>query len=372
MKPTEQILLTGNEALAEAALRAGCRAYYGYPITPQSQILETMARRMKDFGGVFIQTESEIAAINAVYGSSAAGIRSMTSSASTAWSLKQEGISHLAYMELPAVIVNTMRGGPGLGNPLPSQGDYLQATKGGGSGDYNVLVLAPNSVQEVADLTVTAFDLSDKYRNPVVMLVDGVIARTMESLSLPEPISIESLPEKNWALTGAQGRERRVIEPCNTAYELEQRNLHLQRKFNQIKNNEMRYELYQVEDAEIVLCAYGICSRICKLCVIEARKQGIKVGLFRPISLWPFPMEIVSELSSHIKAFFVLEMNAGQMWWDIQFGARGKVPVYFHGRTGGMLPSDQDLLQALSIINAHEKPQGWEELKIGPGIWKTA
>lgn len=369
-------LMGGNQAVAEGAIRAGCRAYYGYPITPQSQIAEYMARRMPEVDGVFIQTESEIAAINAVYGSAAAGVRVMTSSASTAWTLKQEGISQLSYMELPAVIVDTMRGGPGLGNPLPTQGDYLQATRGGGSGDYNLLVLAPHSVQEVVDLTTLAFDLADKYRNPVVILVDGVIARMMEPVRLPEPVSPEDLPPKPWALTGALGRERRVIEPCNTAQDLEERNLRLQEKFREMERAELRYELYHCDDAEIVCVAFGICARICKLCVLEARKEGIRLGLLRPITLWPFPYEVVTGLSNRVQAFFVLEMNAGQMWWDVRFATKGMAPVYFHGRTGGMLPSDEDVVRAIRMIRASletgELWNAWGERPVGQGIWKTA
>ena len=339
----EKQLMKGNEAIAEAAIAAGCRLFFGYPITPQNQIPEYMSKRMPKLGGCFLQAESEVAAINMVYGAAGAGARVMTSSSSPGISLKQEGISYIAGAELPAVIVNIVRGGPGLGGIQPAQSDYFQSTKGGGHGDYRLIVLAPASVQEAADLTYSAFDLADKYRIPVLILGDGMIGQMMEPVSLPTPKEPTSA-NKPWATNGAKGRERTIV---NSLYidpvELEQVNLRLQSRYDTIQKNEVLCEEYLMDDAEIMLAAYGTTARIVKKAISELRKKGIKAGLMRPITLWPFPAEQMSKYADKVKAVLTVEMSLGQMVEDVRLAINGKVPVEFYGRTGGMVPTWKEI-----------------------------
>lgn len=366
---SKKVFMKGNEAIGEAAIRSGVMAYYGYPITPQNELTAYMAKHMREKGRVFIQTESEITAINAVFGSSCAGFRAMTSSASTAMSLKQEGISHLAYLEIPAVIVDMMRGGPGLGNILATQNDYNQAVKGGGTGDYHTIVLAPNSVQEAADLTRLAFELSDKYRNPAMVLADGTIGQMVESVEFPPPIDPADIPERDYALTGCAGRPPRKAEPKNSAEELENHNLHLQEKYNACIEAEQRSESILTEDADIVVVAFGFVSRIAHEMIVELREEGIKAGMFRPITLWPFDVKGLRQAVSSAKAVVVLEHNAGMMCNDILMYLEGTKPVYFHGRMGGcIINTDSVKPKVKNILN---NINDWRELDGKEGIWKT-
>lgn len=346
----EKVLMKGNEAIGEAAIVAGCRHYFGYPITPQTELTEYMARRMPKIGGVFLQAESEIAAINMVYGAAGAGARVMTSSSSPGISLKQEGISYIAGAELPCVIVNIMRGGPGLGSIQPAQGDYFQATKGGGHGDFHSIVLAPNSVQELVDITMLSFDLADKYRNPVMILGDGALGQMMEPAEFKTGNS--DLPSKPWAATGLKGRTKPNI--INSLYlkpeQLEQHNIRLQRKYAEITANEIRFETEKTEDAELVLVAYGITSRIARSAMEKARAEGMKVGLFRPISLWPFPEAQLGQLVTTASAFMALELSAGQMVEDVRLAVNGAKPVHFYGRMGGMIPNPQEVYEEIAKI----------------------
>ena len=338
-------LMKGNEAIAEAAIKAGCRFFFGYPITPQNQIPEYMSKRMPEIGGCFLQAESEVAAINMVYGASGAGARVMTSSSSPGISLKQEGISYMACAELPAVIVNMVRGGPGLGSIQPAQSDYFQMTKGGGHGDYKLIVFAPDSVQEAVDLTYSAFDTADKYRTPVVILGDGMIGQMMEPVEMPEEIA--ELPEKPWATTGCAKGERRIINSLYIEPDvMEKVNLRLQEKFNTIARNETRWEEYFMEDAEMVITAYGTTARIAKKSIKELRKAGVKAGLIRPITLWPFPAEAINKAAARAKAFLTVEMSCGQMVEDVRLAVNGQAPVEFFGRTGGMIPSWKEIYAA--------------------------
>lgn len=343
----EKVLMKGNEAIGEAAIVAGCRHYFGYPITPQTELTEYMSRRMPKVDGVFLQAESEIAAINMVYGAAGAGARVMTSSSSPGISLKQEGISYIAGAELPCVIINMMRGGPGLGSIQPAQGDYFQATKGGGHGDFRNIVLAPNSVQELVDITILSFDLAEKYRNPVMVLGDGALGQMMEPAEF-NPSTTEP-SQKPWAATGLRGRTKPNI--INSLYLqpdiLEKHNIHLQDKYTLIKENEIRYEQIHTDDAELVLVAYGITSRIARSAMEKARSEGMKVGLFRPISLWPFPEAQLFELTKKSSAFLTLELSAGQMVEDVRLAVNGARPVYFYGRTGGMMPSPQEVYEVI-------------------------
>ena len=338
-------LMKGNEAIAEAAIKAGCRFFFGYPITPQNQIPEYMSKRMPEIGGCFLQAESEVAAINMVYGASGAGARVMTSSSSPGISLKQEGISYMACAELPAVIVNMVRGGPGLGSIQPAQSDYFQMTKGGGHGDYKLIVFAPDSVQEAVDLTYSAFDTADKYRTPVVILGDGMIGQMMEPVEMPEEIA--ELPEKPWATTGCAKGERRIINSLYSEPDvMEKVNLRLQEKYNTIARNETRWEEYFMEDAEMVITAYGTTARIAKKSIKELRKAGVKAGLIRPITLWPFPAEAINKAAARAKAFLTVEMSCGQMVEDVRLAVNGQAPVEFFGRAGGMIPSWKEIYAA--------------------------
>jgi len=333
----KKILMSGNEAIGEAAIQAGCRFYYGYPITPQNELTAHMAKRMIEVGGTFIQSESELAAINMVFGSSLTGERAMTSSSSPGISLKQEGISYMAGAELPAVIVNLMRGGPGLGNISGSQADYFQATKGGGHGDYHSIVLAPASLQEAFNLTMDAFDLADKYRTPVIILGDGILAQMREAVELAHSSGDRVHSKKeDWVLRGCKGREpRRILSLRLGEGNLERHNLKLQEKYQKIKNKERRWEEIQTKNAEFLIAAYGTVARAAKEAITRARKEGIAAGLFRPISLWPFPEKRLGELSKGLKKILTLEMSAGQMLEDVRLAVEGRCPVEFSGKLGG-------------------------------------
>ncbi len=348
--------MKGNEAIAEAAIQAGCRFYAGYPITPQNEIPEYMARRMPEVGGVFIQAESEIAAINMVFGAAATGIRAMTSSSSPGISLKQEGISFLAGAELPAVIVNIQRGGPGLGNISGSQADYFQAVKGGGHGDYRMLVYAPYNLQELWELTLLAFDKAQEYRNPVMILGDGVIGQIMEPFYQKTHRSQDF--KKDWVLDGCKGRTPRVIKSLYMGEgELEKVNNILQRKYQKMKDKEEKFESYYIDDAEIILVAFGTSARVAFSTVRNLRREGFKVGLFRPISLFPFPQRELSMLAGSNRLFITVEMNAGQMVEDVRLAVNGRSKVLFYGRPGGVLFAPEDLYEKIKIIvNSKEKP----------------
>lgn len=338
-----KILISGNEAIGEAAVQSGCRFYAGYPITPQNELTAYMAKRLTETGGIFIQSESEISAINMVFGASAAGERAMTSSSSPGISLKQEGISYLAGAQLPAVIVNIMRGGPGLGNIAPAQSDYFQATKGGGHGDYRLIVLAPYSVQEAFDLTALAFDLADIYRMPVMILGDGIIGQMMEPLEAKSAKRKVKNVEKPWALTGCKGRKPNIARSFYMKEgELEKFNLGLQAKYKKIENKETRREEKYVDDARIILVAYGTMARIAEEAVRQLRKDKIKAGLIRPITLWPFPVEAFRPAKR--AKYLVTEMSYGQMVEDVRLAVNGKAKVEFLGRSGGGIPTQEQII----------------------------
>ncbi|MDP2871321.1 MAG: 3-methyl-2-oxobutanoate dehydrogenase subunit VorB [Bacillota bacterium] len=342
----QKVLMKGNEAIAEAAVRAGCRFYAGYPITPQNEIPEYMSWRQYEAGGQFVQAESELAAINMVYGAGGAGTRAMTSSSSPGISLKQEGMSYLAGAEVPAVIVNMVRCGPGLGGIQPAQSDYFQATRGGGHGDYHMLVLAGESVQEMVDLTCLAFDKADEYRNPVLLLGDAILGQIMEPVTLPDPVDTAGLPDKPWATTGTGGlRRRNVINSLDLRPEsLERHNLKLKAKYDRMASSEQRHAGYRIDDATLVLVAYGSTARICRRAVDLARREGIAAGLLRPISLWPFPAEAFEAAVPRAGAFLAVEMSLGQMVEDVRLAVQFRRPVYFYGRTGGVVPTPAEVL----------------------------
>ena len=349
-KKSEIRLMKGNEALAEAAIRAGLDAYFGYPITPQSEVLEYLTLEVPKRHGVVLQAESEVASINMIYGAAGAGARVMTSSSSPGMSLMQEGISYIAAAELPCLLVNVVRGGPGLGTIQPSQGDYFQATKGGGHGDYRLIVLAPSSVQEMCDFVFDGFKLAEKYRNPTMILTDGALGQMMEKVEFPEE---GSLPHQvpDWATIGKKGRERNFITSLHMEPEkMEEINVHLQKKYKEIEENEVRYETYEIDDAEIVLVAFGLPARICQKSVELARAKGIRVGLVRPITLFPFPKKIISDISKKIDHFLVIELNAGQMVEDVMLAANGNCPVHFKGRMGGMIIQPEEVLDEIEKI----------------------
>ncbi len=348
----ERLLMRGNEAVAQAALDAGCRAYFGYPITPQNQIPDYLAARMPGVGGVFLQAESEVAAINMVYGASAAGVRVMTTSSSPGISLKQEGISYLAQSELPCVIVNIMRGGSGLGNIAPAQADYFQAVKGGGHGDYRTFVLAAWSVQELYDLTREAFEMADRYRNPVLVLGDAVLGQMMEPVVLPEEVvDPAALPAKEWATTGAKGRPRKIV---NSLYiepsDLEEVNLRLQARYDEAGVRDVRYEAEDLEEAEIAVVAYGTAARVVVTAIAQARAAGIRVGLFRPISLYPFPSREIAALADRVRAIWVVELSTGQFVEDVRLAVEGRCPVRFYGRTGGVVITPAEVLREIERL----------------------
>jgi len=348
---SKKVLMCGNDACGEGAVLAGCRFYAGYPITPQNELTAYMAKRMNEKNGVFIQAESELAAISMVFGAAAAGFRAMTSSSSPGISLKQEGISYLAGCELPCVIVNMQRGGPGLGNIAPSQGDYFQAVKGGGHGDYKLTVFAPSSAQELLDFTFLAFELADKYRNPVFILGDGLIGQMMEPVKIDLDIEPKIQP-KPWALTGCKGREPNVIKSLILGDGLlEEHNKRLQEKFDLIKRQEVRAEALHIKDSEIILVAYGSAARIAKGAVEMARTKGIKAGMIRPITLWPFPEKLIEEACGTAKKFLVVEMNAGQMVEDVRLAINGKAKVDFYGRMGGGIPTEEEILSKIEALS---------------------
>ncbi len=343
----ERVLMKGNEAIAEAAIRAGCRHYFGYPITPQTEIAAYMAKKMPKIGGVFLQAESEIASINMVYGAAAAGMRVMTSSSSPGISLKAEGLSYLAGSDVPAFVVNVQRGGPGLGGIQPSQSDYFQATKGGGHGDYRMIVLAPASVQEMASLTIKGFNLADKYLMTSMILADGTIGQMMEPISFEEA-EVEEY-EKPWALTGTEGKRKHNV--VNSLYlqpdQLEIKNFERYERYKLVEENEPMWEEYMMEDAELCVVAFGIASRVAKNAVVAARKEGIKVGLIRPITLWPFPKKALEKAADQVKGFVSVELNMGQMIEDIRLAIQCKRPVGLCNRCGGMIPSPDEVLESI-------------------------
>ena len=343
----ERVLMKGNEAIAEAAIRAGCRHYFGYPITPQTEIAAYMAKKMPKIGGVFLQAESEIASINMVYGAAAAGVRVMTSSSSPGISLKAEGLSYIAGSDVPALVVNVQRGGPGLGGIQPSQSDYFQATKGGGHGDYRMIVLAPASVQEMASLTIKGFNLADKYLMTSMILADGTIGQMMEPISF-EDAEIETY-EKPWALTGTKGERKHNV--VNSLYlkpdELEVKNFERFERYKIVEENEPMWEEYMMEDAEYCVVAFGIASRVAKNAVVAARAEGIKVGLIRPITLWPFPKKALAKAADQVKGFISVELSMGQMIEDIRLYTGCKKPVGLCNRCGGMIPSPDEVLDSI-------------------------
>ena len=336
--------IEGNKAMAEAAIRAGLEAYFGYPITPQTEILEHMSRRLPELGRAFVQAESEVAAINMVYGAACTGTRVMSSSSSPGVSLMMEGLSYIAGTEVPAVVINVMRGGPGLGNIAPSQADYFQAVYGGGHGDYRPIVLAPASVQEAIDLTVLSFDLAEKYRTIVMLIADGSIGQMMEPAELPEMRPVQR-KDWDWAVSGSAGRERRMLTSIYLdPYAEEQTNLRLMRRWMDIQKNEVRYREYFLDDAEGVVVGFGTAGRVALSAVRLARQQGIKVGLLRPVTVSPFPFAALDELSGRAEAFLVVEMNMGQMLNDVLLGLKGRAPVQFYGRPGGVVPFPDQIL----------------------------
>lgn len=348
----QKILMKGNEALAEGAIIAGCKAFFGYPITPSSEIAEYMARKYPKIDGVFLQAESELAAINMVYGGASTGVRVMTASSGPGISLKQEGISFIAEAELPCLIVNISRGGPGLGGIQPAQSDYFQATRGGGHGDYRLIVLAPSGVQEMMDFAIVAFDLADKYRIPVMIMAEGTLGQMMEPIIVREPVT--EFYEKPWAITGCKGRSPNIVNTLHLSPEfLEERNQHLNNKYGEISRQEKRAESYLTEDADLVVVAFGLMARIVKKAVMEARKKGVKVGLIRPITLWPFPDEEFSKATQTAQRFLSVEISMGQMIEDIRLAVAGQVPVEFYGRIG-MIPNPEEILREIMLIAERE------------------
>lgn len=346
---SEKVLMKGNEAIAEGAIRGGCQAYFGYPITPQSEILEYMSWRMPELGRVFVQAESEVAAINMVFGAACAGFRAMTSSSGPGISLKQEGISYMTGAELPGVIVNVMRCGPGLGGVLPAQADYSQATKGGGHGDYHLIVLAPASVQEAMDLTALAFDLADKYRNPAMVLADGLIGQIMEPVVLKE--YNPAIPPKPWALTGAKGRDKNLIKSLYLQPEmLEAHNRKIGQKYVDMAANEVRYAEYMADDADVIVVAFGTPSRVAHTAVKTVRGEGIKAGLFRPITLFPFPYEPLRRVAERARAVLVVELSLGQLLEDVKLAVCDRVPVKLYNRLGGMIPAPSEVVGAIKEL----------------------
>jgi len=350
-------LLEGNAAIAEAAIRAGLEAFFGYPITPQSEVLEHFSKRLPELGRVFLQAESEVAAINMVYGAACAGARVMTSSSSPGISLMQEGLSYIACSEVPAVVVNVMRGGPGLGNVQPSQGDYFQAVKMAGHGDFRPIVLAPANVQEAIDVMVLAFDLAEKYRTLAMVVADGSIGQMMEPAELPPMRPVRPPEERpSWALTGAKGRKPNIITSLYLGAEnLEAVNLRLQAKLKEIAANEVRWKEYSTEDADLLLVAFGTVGRVCQTVVRQAREEGLKAGLLRPITLWPFPSARIAELAQQVRGILTVEMNAGQMVEDVRLAVEGRCPVRFYGRMGGVIPLPDDILPELEKLDAETR-----------------
>ena len=351
----EKVLMKGNEAIAEAAIMAGCRHFFGYPITPQTEVAAYMSKRLPQVGGVYLQAESEVAAINMIMGASSAGVRAMSSSSSPGISLMSEGISYIAGCDLPAVLVNIQRGGPGLGGIQPSQSDYFQATRSSGHGDFHLIVLAPNSVQEIIDLTQRAFDLADTYRMPAMILGDGILGQMMEPAELKvNPPS--NLPEKTWATNGTAGKRKKNI--TNSLYlqpdELERKNIARYDRYKTVGKKETLYEPYMTDDADIILVSYGAASRVCKNAITMARSKGIKAGLLRPITLWPFPSLALKRAAARAKAFISVEMSMGQMIDDVKLAVEGRRPVRLSGRTGGMVHTPEEILSKIEALNGGE------------------
>ncbi|MDF2567578.1 MAG: pyruvate flavodoxin/ferredoxin oxidoreductase protein [Oscillospiraceae bacterium] len=353
---SKKFLMKGNEVIAEAAIRSGCTMFFGYPITPQTEVAAYMSKRLPEIGGVYLQAESEVSAINMVLGAASAGRRVMTSSSSPGISLKSEGISYIAASDLPCVIINVQRAGPGLGGIQPSQADYFQATKGLGHGDFHLMVFAPSSVQEIADLIKTAFDLSDKYRVPSLILADGIMGQMMEPVSFSEEESTDQ-PDKGWATSGHDNK--RAPNIVNSLYltpdELEKTVIERYQRYDVIAQNEVLFEKYLTEDADIIVVAYGASSRISKSVINTAREKGIKVGILRPITLWPFPTQAIKELCKTAKSFLCVEMSMGQMVEDVRLAVEGVRPVSFYGRTGGNTPRPEDILHKIEQLNEEEK-----------------
>ena len=348
---TEKVLMKGNDAIAEGAIRAGCTAYFGYPITPQNELIAYMAKNMLDKGRIFIQAESEVAAINMVFGASSAGARAMTSSSSPGVSLKQEGISYAAGADVPCVIANVSRGGPGLGSIAPAQGDYFQTTRGGGHGDYYTIVLAPKSVQECVDFAYLAFDLADKYRTPVVLLADGMIGQMMEGIVLPPERALADLPKRPWAVGHMAGRPARHITSINLVpNELEAKVRERFARYETIKKEEIRFEELDTANADCVLAAYGTCARVCFGAKKLADKAGLKVGLFRPITLWPYPYEALRKIGERGKPILAVEMSMGQMVEDVRLSVYDKSPVHFLGHVGGNIPTEEEVFEEVKKI----------------------
>ncbi len=348
----ERILMRGNEAVAQAAIDAGCRAFFGYPITPQNQIPDYFAAHMPEVGGVFLQAESETAAINMVYGAAAAGVRAMTASSSPGISLKQEGISYLAESELPCVIVNVMRGGSGLGNIAPAQADYFQSVKGGGHGDYRTFVLAPWSVQELYDLTREAFEIADRYRNPVLVLGDALLGQMMEPIVIPEHVvDPASLPRKPWATDGARDRPRNIINSLYIeAPDLEEVNARIQARYDEAAKHEVRFAQEDLDEADYAVVAYGTAARVALTAIDRARQAGIRAGLFRPISLYPFPSDEIASLADRVKALLVAELSLGQLVEDVRLAVVGRCPVHLLGRSGGVVMTPMEVVEALGQL----------------------
>jgi len=351
--PSEKMLMSGSHVVGEAAVRAGCRYYFGYPITPQNELPEYLSARMLEVGGTFIQGESEVASINMVLGASAAGGRAMTSSSSPGISLKQEGISYMAGTELPAVIINMMRGGPGLGNIAPSAADYFQATRGGGHGDYRTPVLAPARGQELAELTFVAFDIADKYRTPVMLLGDGLMGQVMEPVIFPDFIDLEDLPSKDWILDGCAGRAPRTLFSMLLGQkgDLYYHNLHLREKYDRITADEVRWDTHKTDDAEVVVVAYGTAARIAESAVDDLREEGIAAGLFRPITLWPYPMAALRRLASRVPKIAVFELCMGQMVEDVMLSVGERSEIHFYGVPGGLIPTPAEVGEFLRSVS---------------------
>lgn len=351
-KPSKKILLKGNEVLSQAAIEAGCSFFAGYPITPQNEVPEYLSKALPESGGIFIQAESEIAAINMIFGASACGVRCMTSSSSPGFSLKQEGISYIAAAELPCVIVNIQRGGPGLGNIRAAQGDYFQSVKGGGHGDYNLIVLAPSTLQEIYELTMNAFDYADHYRNPVLILGDGILGQMAEPVELTKYKPIVDLPEKDFVLDGCEGREPRVIKTLQLkpAEALIEFNEYLKKKYARIESELKLCQRHRCDDADLVIVAYGIAARIAEGAVDMARDKGLKVGLIRPITLWPFPDEDFKDVAKQTKKFLVVEMSNGQMIEDVKLSIECSKPVEFYGTGGGWYPTSEKVLEKIEEL----------------------
>jgi 2-oxoglutarate/2-oxoacid ferredoxin oxidoreductase subunit alpha len=357
----EKLFMKGNEALAEGAVRAGCRFFAGYPITPQNEVPEYMSWRMPEAGGTFIQAESEVAAINMLFGASACGVRVMTSSSSPGISLKQEGISYCASAELPIFYANVVRGGPGLGNIAPAQSDYFQSTRGGGHGDYRVVVMAPKSVAEMANFPKVCYDIAFKYRIPTMILADGILGQMMEPLEFNfDPIDPKSFPLPDWALRGTNGGERRRVKSYDLRpVAMEAWNFRLEAKYNEITAKETKFETVKVEDADIIFAAYGTSARICETALTLGRREGLKIGLVRPITVWPFPSQVFRDLAKRVKKFFVVEMSLGQFVEDVQLAINGKAEIYLHKRPAGGIPTGEEVLEIAKKILAGDQTKLW-------------